>query len=549
MLGLVISPVPPTTVSVESQKLRDQHLVVPDIGELFAGGDAARQPDGKSGNSVLSAEPELRYPAVMPKFTELRMKCLAVGLVLLLIGPHMGRDVSHQSTQVAAATFTREGDAPPDDDDLREEVTAQPVQKLAVDFRKQLLGSGEEISRLLTNEYELWLEHKLDDLAQGCGVSTDSLRKIQLAGRGDIKRRIERIDLEQKPFENIAGDQATFEQRAALDAAVIRLRPIVGSNPFQPGSLFDKVVTQELTADQFATFQSLTHVRTLGGQIRYVLRQGGLWKEVRLENQRIDPADLAVVCSLKHLRLFVSDMLHVPDSDLASLSQASQLEVLDLSRAKLGRSGLNCLADLPNLQVLVLKNASFPEEGLESLVHLTRLQGLELQGTTVSDRSLVSIKPLERLESLNLSRTRVTDAGLAALPLSRFTRLTDLALSQTKLGDPGFQQIAQCRSLKRLTLIGTPLDDTALRHLAQLQELKQLIIDSTDITDAGLHVLSQLEHLEVLEIGNTRISDTGLLSLTNLKRLRSLNVANTRITDDGLSEFARAVPDVVVLRK
>ena len=93
---------------------------------------------------------------------------------------------------------------------------------------------------------------------------------------------------------------------------------------------------------------------------------------------------------------------------------------------------------------------------------------------------------MERLEALNLSRTRVTDAGLAALPLSRFTRLTDLALSQTKIGDLGFQQIAQCRSLKRLTLIGTHLDDTALRHLAQLQGLKQLILDSTDITDAGL---------------------------------------------------------------
>jgi hypothetical protein len=417
---------------------------------------------------------------------------------------------------------------------------------LSRSFDPLLFGDGRNIPEFLNDRLEKILQFKVADVSRACRLKDSQKRKLLIAGRGDIKRLVDRIHAEQRPFENVEAAKADADQIQKFRAAAARLKKQVDAGPFGEDSIFAKVLRRDLTAEQFATYVAADEIQRSGGTITTILRGGVEFQEVNLPGGVLNNERLARLTQLPNMRLLVAELSGVTDEGLAALSGLTSLEMLDLSRSQIGSAGLANLAGLKNLQILLLRNTLIGDEALVHLGRLASLRELHLQGTRVTDAGLGHLKGVEQLELLNVGRTRITDDGLIELDLPKFAHLKELGLSHTRIGDAGFDQIGSCPGLQRLIAIGTQLSDSSIRQLRKLKNLRHLLIDQTKITDDGLAALVEIASLETIELSDTAVSDVGLLSLRSLSNLKYLNVANTRITDDGVSEFHRALPDVVV---
>jgi hypothetical protein len=97
------------------------------------------------------------------------------------------------------------------------------------------------------------LHWKINAIDRACELSGDQIEKLRLAGRGDIKRLIDRAGDIKSRFENTDAirDVDDFEKWVtALAAESDALRPLLSNGPFDADSLFAKAVKRTLTLDQ-----------------------------------------------------------------------------------------------------------------------------------------------------------------------------------------------------------------------------------------------------------------------------------------------------------
>jgi hypothetical protein len=102
--------------------------------------------------------------------------------------------------------------------------------------------------------------------------------------------------------------------------------------------------------------------------------------------------------------------------------------------------------------------------------------------------------------------------------LSGLSKLGDLSLQKTQVGDEGSAALVELTALVRLNLNDTHITDITLGHLARMRRLKELSVARTSVTDRGL------------------------ATLTECKALRQLNVRGTKISRESLKAFQRAHP-------
>lgn len=107
----------------------------------------------------------------------------------------------------------------------------------------------------------------------------------------------------------------------------------------------------------------------------------------------------------------------------------------------------------------------------------------------------------------------ITDADLA--PLTEFTSIGLLRLTNSRVTDSGLRQIALLGTLNGLQLNGTRVTDSGMEYVRPLRELELLDLNNTSITDGGLPNFYELNKLKVIDLSNTRVTDIGV---TNLKR-------------------------------
>jgi hypothetical protein len=129
----------------------------------------------------------------------------------------------------------------------------------------------------------------------------------------------------------------------------------------------------------------------------------------------------------------------------------------------------------------------------------------------LKDDDLRLVATLSKLEELNLSNTDIGDIGLAHL--QRLTHLRSLALVYTNITDDGLSTIKEMHRLTKLELAGTNISDSGLAHLTSLSALRELDISDTSITDAGLGHLTKLSGLTRLGMDDTEISREGAAEL------------------------------------
>ena len=383
----------------------------------------------------------------------------------------------------AAIRAARVADEPGDDADpevVRPPAIPTGLEATAVD---ELLGAPDPQS-LAGREQRLdsSLHQKLGTIVWVCGLTESQRRKIELAGRGDIKRFLDRVDDQRS--QSAKGDISRVD-RISREVAVLRV--LLNSGLHEEGSLFDKTLMKTLTAEQTTRFLVFRKIEALGGTIQKRLQQ----TEIRLSAIEIADSDLAGLEDLTGLQVLALDGTRVTDAGLVHLMNLKNLKSLDLARTSTGSTGLSNLHELMLLDNLDLTNTRVTDVGLNHLGKLSNLQRLYLCGTQITDAGLVSLKPLKNLEVLYMGRTRITHAGLVELELKNMTCLKELDLNGTQISDAALMQLEGLVKLRKLDLSFTRCTDNGLSYLKGLTGMQFLSLRSTLVTDAGVAELKR----------------------------------------------------------
>ncbi len=184
---------------------------------------------------------------------------------------------------------------------------------------------------------------------------------------------------------------------------------------------------------------------------------------------------------LAYLKSVVDDLEATTPEELGDLTR------LDLN-ARTDDAGLTHLARLTNLETLSIAGApKVRGAGLAHLKGLTRLRDLDLNHTGVGDAGLAHLAPLTRLESLNLGDTRVTSAGVVHLKV--LTNLKVLDLQNDAVADVALQTLVGLPNLETLNLAGTKIDDDSLSRIRGFKKLSKLTLRATRVTEPAAEQL------------------------------------------------------------
>jgi tetratricopeptide repeat protein/Leucine Rich Repeat (LRR) protein len=245
-------------------------------------------------------------------------------------------------------------------------------------------------------------------------------------------------------------------------------------------------------------------------------------KEVRLE-VRVGPGMLKCLSRLK----------------------SDDLQVLDLSQARMNDAGLAYISGCTGLRELTLNKAKVTGRGLGHIAGFMSLKSLEMRDiSTLDDGAIASLSGLKSLERLVLSNTPVGDDAM--VHISRVTSLKMLDISTTRVGDRGLAQIGRLKALCSLRLGQTKVSGRGLGHLAPLKSLAVLDLSGIRLSDQNAVPLGELKQVKQLHIVGTQISDASLSHLAKLKQLEQVSLHNTLVTEAGCRELEKALPDCTV---
>ncbi|HKI18942.1 MAG TPA: hypothetical protein VKA15_13735, partial [Isosphaeraceae bacterium] len=107
----------------------------------------------------------------------------------------------------------------------------------------QMGGAG-----IARNRLNAALELHIDEINRFCGINEAQKRKLQLAGRGDIKRFFDRVDEAKRRYMLVMNDQ-----NHNIWEDVQPLQSMLGGGIFGDESIFAKTVKKTLSNDQSAT--------------------------------------------------------------------------------------------------------------------------------------------------------------------------------------------------------------------------------------------------------------------------------------------------------
>ncbi|MBL8677150.1 MAG: hypothetical protein JNJ47_07015, partial [Alphaproteobacteria bacterium] len=257
------------------------------------------------------------------------------------------------------------------------------------------------------------------------------------------------------------------------------------------------------------------------------------------------------------------------------------LKVLNIAENQIDDVGFYCISLLPNLTELDIshKNTALVDLGLphnkvvwgvEELaknITLTKLNlwgnknidiegayalaqnpRIELAGTNLNpiQNELEEVFPWQililtrtpTLTELHLSECKIGDKEAQVLALS--TSLTELNLSHNNIGDGGAEALAKSSILTKLNLSHNDVKDKGAQDLAWSQNLKWLNLSNNQITDKGAQALAKNTVLTELDLSCNNIKDWGARALANNTTLTLLDLSRNDIKDWGAKELAKS---------
>ena len=196
--------------------------------------------------------------------------------------------------------------------------------------------------------------------------------KLTLAGQGDIKHAIDRVEDARKRVQLLSEDD-DGKMRNDIRQQAELVRKLVDSETFGEKSLLAKMRRKMLTAEQEM------NCATLCLTIQAIEPAGGRISMVGMDSEGVEIRLSGIV---------------FPNESLASLS------------------------GITNLRHLFLNKTRVADDGLVHLRALREIEVLDLSETAVSDAGLIHLKALTKLRRLDLTKSRVTGEGIADLKMA-----------------------------------------------------------------------------------------------------------------------------------
>ncbi|MDA1275819.1 MAG: hypothetical protein O2960_17515 [Verrucomicrobia bacterium] len=223
-------------------------------------------------------------------------------------------------------------------------------------------------------------------------------------------------------------------------------------------------------------------------------------------------------------------------------SSVSEIQIAERVR-KLGGYAFEDPESGRVVEVNLNRNPHVADSDLEGFSALSKLTDLSLEGTRVGDAGMLFLKDLHELEWLNVYQTQMGDEGLRHI--SGLKRLKHLPVGGTRITDAGLAYLKKLENLQYLGLRDTSITDRGLENLTGMTNLVGLHLGGTAVTSEGLRHLTPLVKLERLWLDQTVVGDECLPVLLSFQMLRELHIAGTRLTGEGILKLRR---DLVACR-
>jgi hypothetical protein len=186
----------------------------------------------------------------------------SLALLAVLIGSTGGQaqQVEDARQRAAQARFERQ---------LRlRQAHIAPAQLGAEDLWVVQLWTDEQVERIVFQQdgnasgarqrLDSLLAKQIVDIDRACTLTEAQRKKLQLAGRGDIKRFFDRYEAVKQKSQRIEQNEHSFEQ---IQPDFNRLRMMVQGGLFQESSLLVKSLPNTLTEEQFAQYDAIARER------------------------------------------------------------------------------------------------------------------------------------------------------------------------------------------------------------------------------------------------------------------------------------------------
>jgi hypothetical protein len=124
----------------------------------------------------------------------------------------------------------------------------------------QWVFGGRGNASVIRRRFDSQLILQVDEIERMCGISEVQKKKLQLAGRGDIKRLFDRVEELRKKFQLVKNDQNKFNE---FWQDVQPFQVVFSRGAFGPGSFFDKTLKNTLSSEQSASYQAADRERRM----------------------------------------------------------------------------------------------------------------------------------------------------------------------------------------------------------------------------------------------------------------------------------------------
>lgn len=138
-------------------------------------------------------------------------------------------------------------------DDAVEELVAQPVFMFADENFDQWLYRDLQNTAGARSRLDALLLLRIEDVVQACRLTEVQRQKLQLAGRGDIKRFFDRIEELRRKFQLVKTDQNRVGE---ILQEIQPLQVVFQTGPFGDASIFTKTLKTTLTSGQVISYET-----------------------------------------------------------------------------------------------------------------------------------------------------------------------------------------------------------------------------------------------------------------------------------------------------
>jgi Leucine-rich repeat (LRR) protein len=281
------------------------------------------------------------------------------------------------------------------------------------------------------------------------------------------------------------------------------------------------------------------------------------------------------LADLVHLRTLDLRATDVDDKGLAALENLKEMEELDLSRTLVSGEGLRHLQEMKSLHSLRIAGIILPwtrggplKLDAQHLSALTSLRQLDLT-LSVCGQGCAAFGKLTNLERLVLDDCGLTrNCYPATIEEDEFgeqhkndppeflrplTKLKDLRLSHTDIGDAWLEVIGDLPELVNLDLSSTEVTDDGLKNLSRLTRLERLNLSKINERSGSLAMIGTLQRLRDLMLNGGSVNDAGMHQLSLLPELRRVELRDTevgsRYADDSLARLRQQCPKLAIIRQ